>query len=91
MGLRNQGIIKVLFINNDYEPAMTLKKGLEEYGYKVYYFTNVFAALQDVEKTKMIDYWMVLYDMNVSDNECLLFAKQIRELSPIVKIFLMSS
>lgn len=89
--LRNRGVTRLLLVSNDYEPAMSLKKGLEEYGFKVYYFANVFAALHEIEKTKKVNYDMILCDINPSDTECLLFAKQIREMSHTVKMFLMSS
>jgi DNA-binding response OmpR family regulator len=89
--LRNQGAMKVLLINSDYEPAMSLKKSLEKYGFKVYYFANLFAAIQDIEKTRRINYEMILCDIKTCDTEYLLYAKQIRELSHTVKIFLLSS
>jgi DNA-binding response OmpR family regulator len=89
--LRNRGVTKLLLVNNDFEPAMSLKKGLEDYGFKVYYFANVLAALHDIEKSKKVNYDMILFDINPSNTEYLLFAKQIRELSHTVKMFLMSS
>jgi DNA-binding response OmpR family regulator len=89
--LRNRGVTRLLLVSNDYEPAISLKKGLEEYGFKVYYFANVFAALHEIGKTKKVNYDMILFDINPSDTECLLFAKQIREMSYTVKMFLMSS
>jgi DNA-binding response OmpR family regulator len=69
---------------------MSLKKGLEDYGFKVYYFANVFAAFHEIERTKKVNYEMILCDVNPSDTDYLLFAKQIRELSHTVKMFLMS-
>jgi DNA-binding response OmpR family regulator len=89
--LRTRGVTKLLLVGNDYEPAMSLKEGLEEYGFKVYYFANVFAALHEIEKTKKVNYDMILCDIIPSDTECLHFAKQIREMSHTVKMFLMSS
>ena len=46
--LPDKGVTKVLLVNSDHEPAMTLKKGLEEYGFKVYHITNIFAAIQEI-------------------------------------------
>ena len=89
--LRNRGVTKLLLVNNEFEPAMSLKKGLEDYGFKVYYFANVLVALHDIEKSKKVNYDMILFDINPSNTEYLLFAKQIRELSHTVKMFLMSS
>ncbi|MGA6991066.1 MAG: response regulator [Nitrososphaeraceae archaeon] len=90
-GLPDKGATKVLLVNSDYEPAMTLKKGLQEYGFKVYHLTNVFAAIQEIGRSKRVSYEMILCDIKEWDTEYLAFAKQIRELSHTVKIFLMSS
>ena len=87
---RNHGITKVLLINNDYEPAMILKKDLEKYGFEVYYCANVLTAIQDIEKTRRVNYEMILCDIQKCDTEYLLFAKQVREFSHTVKIFLLS-
>ena len=89
--LRNQKVTKLLLVNKDYEPAMTLKKGLEGYGFNVYYLANVSAAIHEIEKSKKVNYDMILCDINPSSTEYLLFTKQIRELSHTVKLFLMSS
>jgi DNA-binding response OmpR family regulator len=89
--LRNQGITKVLLINSDYEPAMNLKKGLEKYGFKVYYFASIITAIQDIETTRRVEYDMILCEIQMRDTEYLLFAKQVREFSQSVKIFLLSS
>jgi CheY-like chemotaxis protein len=86
-----QGNTKILLVNSDYESAMTLKEGLEEYGFKVHCFTNIFAAFQEIEKSKRVNYDMVLCDFQTSGTEYLVPVKQIRELSNTVKIFLMSS
>jgi CheY-like chemotaxis protein len=86
-----QGNTKILLVNSDYESAMTLKEGLEEYGFKVHCFTNIFAAFQEIEKSKRVNYDMVLCDFQTSSTEYLVPVKQIRELSNTVKIFLMSS
>lgn len=86
-----QGITKILLVNSDYESAMTLKEGLEEYGFKVHCFTNIFAAFEEIEKSKKLNYDMVLCDFQTSSAEYLVLVKQIRELSNTVKIFLMSS
>jgi CheY-like chemotaxis protein len=86
-----QGNTKILLVNSDYESAMTLKEGLEEYGFKVHCFTNIFAAFQEIEKSKRVTYDMVLCDIQTSATEYLVPVKQIRELSNTVKIFLMSS
>lgn len=83
-----QRITKILLVNSDYESAMTLKESLEEYGFKVHCFTNIFAAFQKIEKSKKVNYDMVLCDFQT---EYLVLVKQIRELSNTVKIFLMSS
>jgi DNA-binding response OmpR family regulator len=77
-------------INSDYEPAMILKKGLEKYGFEVYYFANILTAIQDIQKTRRVNYEMVLCDIQIRDTEYLLFAKQVREFSHTVKIFLLS-
>jgi DNA-binding response OmpR family regulator len=89
--LRTRGVTNLLLVSNDYEPAMSLKEGLEEYGFKVYYFANVFAALHEIGKPRKVNYDMILCDIIPSDTECLDFAKQIREMSHTVKMFLMSS
>ena len=89
--LRNHEVTKLLLINSDYEPAMTLKKGLENYGFEVYCLANISAAINKIEKSKKVDYDMILCDINLSTTEYLLFAKQIRKLSHTVKIILMSS
>ena len=86
-----QRITKILLVNSDYDSAMTLKESLEEYGFKVHCFTNIFAALQKIEKSKKVNYDMVLCDFQTSSTEYLVLVKQIRELSNTVKIFLMSS
>ena len=86
-----QGNTKILLVNSDYESAMTLKEGLEEYGFKVHCFTNIFAAFQEIEKSKRVTHDMVLCDIQTSGTEYLVPVKQIRELSNAVKIFLMSS
>lgn len=78
-------------VNSDYESAMTLKESLEEYGFKVHCFTNIFAAFLKIEKSKKVNYDMVLCDFQTSSTEYLVLVKQIRELSNTVKIFLMSS
>lgn len=83
-----QRITKILLVNSDYESAMTLKESLEEYGFKVHCFTNIFAAFQKIEKSKKVNYDMVLCDFQT---EYLVLVKQIRELNNTVKIFLMSS
>ena len=89
--LPDKGATKVLLVNSDHEPAMTLKKSLEEYGFKVYHLTNVFAAIQEIGRSKRLSYEMILCDINEWDTDYLAFAKQIRELSYTVKIFLRSS
>ena len=86
-----QRITKILLVNSDYEYAMTLKESLEEYGFKVHCFTNIFATFQKIEKSKKVNYDMVLCDFQTSSTEYLVLVKQIRELSNTVKIFLMSS
>lgn len=86
-----QRITKILLVNSDYDSAMTLKESLEEYGFKVHCFTNIFAAFQKIEKSKKVNYDMVLCDFQTSSTEYLVLVKQIRELSNTVKIFLMSS
>jgi DNA-binding response OmpR family regulator len=88
--LRNQGITKVLLIYSDYEPAMNLKKGLEKYGFKIYYFASIITAIQDIETTRRVEYDMILCDIQMRDTEYLLFTKQVREFSQTVKIFLWS-
>lgn len=67
----------MLLVNNDLEPAMSLKKGLEDYGFKVYYFANVLAAPHDIEKSKKVNYDMILFDINPSNTEYLLFANKL--------------
>lgn len=89
--LQNQGVMKLLLVNSDYEYAITLKKGLEDYGFKVYNFANVFAAIHEIEKSKKVNYDIILCDINPFNDEYLLFVKQIRELSHTVKLFLMCS
>jgi DNA-binding response OmpR family regulator len=89
--LRNPAVTKILLINSDYAPAMTLKKGLEKYGFQVYYLANVFSAIHDIEKTRRVNYEMILCDIKACDAEYLLFAKQIRKLNHSVKMFLMIS
>ena len=86
-----QRITKILLVNSDYESAMTLKESLEEYGFKVHCFTNIFSAFQKIEKSKKVNYDMVLCDFQTSSTEYLVLVKQIRELSNTVKIFFMSS
>ena len=86
-----QRITKILLVNSDYDSAMTLKESLEEYGFKVHCFTNIFGAFQKIEKSKKVNYDMVLCDFQTSSTEYLVLVKQIRELSNTVKIFLMSS
>ena len=62
-------------MNSDYESAMTLKESLEEYGFKVHCFTNIFAAFQKIEKSKKVNY----------------DKRQTNKRTNTVKIFLMSS
>jgi len=71
-----QGNTKILLVNSDYESAMTLKEGLEEYGFKVHCFTNIFAAFQEIEKSKRVNYDMVLCDFQTSSTEYLVLVKQ---------------
>jgi DNA-binding response OmpR family regulator len=79
--LPNHGVPKILMISSDYEAGTILKEGLEKYGFKVYYFVNVFAAIHDIEKTRRVNYEIILCDIKACSTEYLLFAKQIRELS----------
>jgi DNA-binding response OmpR family regulator len=88
---QNQWNTKVLLINSDHEPAVNLKKGLEKYGFEVYYFPNVLTAIQDIDNTGRVIFDMILCDTQICDTEYLLFAKQVRRFSHAVKIFLMSS
>jgi DNA-binding NtrC family response regulator len=55
---------------------MTLKEGLEEYGFKVHCFTNILAAFQEIEKSKRVNYDMVLCDFQTSNTEYLVLVKQ---------------
>jgi two-component system OmpR family response regulator len=88
----SQGVIHVLVVDNDPDSLTTLKLGLEEYGFKVHGFRNAFVAIQEIKKDgKNEKYDMILCDINISDNDWFVFAKQVRELNKTVKIFLMTS
>jgi DNA-binding NtrC family response regulator len=80
----------ILLLDDEFDITSSFKQGLEDKGYNVFGFTDPLLALDDFQMNSE-RYGLVISDIRMPEISGYEFIKKVKDIKPIVKVFLMTA
>ena len=80
----------ILILDDEFDITFSFKQGLEDIGYHVFGFTDPLVALDDFQMNSE-QYGLVISDIRMPVINGYEFIKKVKEIKPLVKVFLMTA